>query len=96
MYDLFRGDLFRHYKTGGEYVFLHVSTNTESGVKSVNYLSLNAPEVHGVWDRPLDMFLGQVMVEGRMVPRFERIGTVPEKVVNHLLVRVVPSRNGTA
>ena len=27
-----------------------------------------------LWVRPLEMFLEQVMVEGRLVPRFERRG----------------------
>ena len=62
---------YRHYK-GKEYTVIGVARHSEMeeelGVYRKEY------DDHGLWVRPLAMFLESVEVEGKTVPRFEYIG----------------------
>lgn len=62
------GDKFKHYK-GGVYQFLHVAKHTETEEDYVIYQD----EFGKVWARPKDMFFSEVNLEGKSVPRFERL-----------------------
>lgn len=61
---------YRHYK-GGEYEVLGVARHSETHAAMVLYRPLyNAT---GWWVRPYEMFVGSVQVQGRTLPRFERL-----------------------
>ena len=62
--------LYRHYK-GKLYQVLGVSTHTETLEKLVVYIPLYGEG--GYWVRPLAMFTEQVRIDGKSVPRFEKI-----------------------
>jgi hypothetical protein len=68
---------YRHYK-GKEYTVLGVAKHSETQELLVVY----RPEYgeRGWWVRPLSMFCENVMVDGRSVPRFERIVTGAEPI----------------
>lgn len=62
---------YRHYK-GGEYEVVGVARHSETLEPLVVYRPLyNAT---GLWVRPHAMFFEQVEIEGRLQPRFARIG----------------------
>ncbi len=61
---------YRHYK-GGIYVVVRWATHTETGEKLVIYQAEH--DKASYWARPYEMFLEDVEVEGKMVPRFELI-----------------------
>ncbi|MGC9309413.1 MAG: DUF1653 domain-containing protein [Candidatus Nanoarchaeia archaeon] len=67
---------YRHFK-GGEYEVLAVGEDSETGEKLVVYKQLydagNKPKGH-IWIRPLEMFLGDKILDGRKVKRFVYIG----------------------
>ncbi len=62
---------YRHYK-GNEYDVIDVARHSETEEELVVYRKRY--DDCSLWVRPLEMFLEQVMVEGRLVPRFERRG----------------------
>jgi len=62
---------YRHYK-GGEYEVMGVARHSETHEPLVVYRPLYNES--GWWLRPHAMFFEEVIVEGRRVPRFERIG----------------------
>jgi hypothetical protein len=68
---------YRHYK-GKDYTVLGVAKHSETQELLVVY----RPEYgeRGWWVRPLSMFCENVMVDGRSVPRFERIVTGAEPI----------------
>ncbi|MFN7732651.1 MAG: DUF1653 domain-containing protein [Pirellula sp.] len=68
---------YRHYK-GKEYTVLGVAKHSETQELLVVY----RPEYgeRGWWVRPLSMFCESVLVDGRSVPRFERIVTGTETI----------------
>lgn|SRR5690554_742999 len=63
--------VYRHYK-GGLYVVSGVARHSETE----EWLVVYQPQYgdRGLWVRPLDMFTGEVVVEGNSVPRFAYIG----------------------
>ncbi|MDX1608036.1 MAG: DUF1653 domain-containing protein [Candidatus Spechtbacterales bacterium] len=61
---------YKHYK-GKEYEVLCVAKHSETLEDLVVYKVLYNNEVSKFWVRPLEMFLGDVEVEGKKVPRFE-------------------------
>ncbi|WP_234553925.1 DUF1653 domain-containing protein [Thermus caliditerrae] len=63
--------LYRHYK-GKLYRVLFLARHSETEEVLVVYQALYGEE--GYWVRPLTLFLELVEVEGRKVPRFERLG----------------------
>lgn len=58
---------YRHYK-GKDYEVIDIATHSETGEKLVIYRTLYGN--YDLWARPLDMFTGNVELEGRQVPRF--------------------------
>ena len=64
------GKKYRHFK-GNEYLVMHIAKHSETLEELVVYQALYGEM--GVWVRPLDMFLEQVEVDGKMVNRFEEI-----------------------
>jgi hypothetical protein len=62
---------YRHYK-GKEYTVIGVARHSETEEELVVYRK--EYDDHGLWVRPLGMFLESVEVEGKTVPRFEYIG----------------------
>jgi hypothetical protein len=61
---------YRHYK-GGEYEVIDIATHSETEEKMVVYKTLYAD--HSLWVRPLDMFTENVNIEGKELPRFQKI-----------------------
>lgn len=62
---------YRHYK-GNEYEVIGVARHSETEEELVVYRPLYGER--GLWVRPRAMFLETVEVEGKIVPRFERLG----------------------
>lgn len=66
---------YRHYK-GGEYEVLGVGHHSETLESLVVYRALYESPDFGqdaLWVRPLSMFVETVTVEGKSVPRFQKI-----------------------
>lgn len=66
-----RPGLYRHHK-GGLYRVLFLARHSETEEELVVYRALYGEK--GYWVRPLALFLEPVEVDGRRVPRFERVG----------------------
>ena len=65
-----RGEVYRHYKKGTEYLILCVSTLEADGVtRVVNY---SGPDLQ-CWCRTVENFTDIVMVGLKRVPRFELV-----------------------
>ncbi len=62
---------YRHYK-GNEYEVVGDATHSETGEKLVVYRPLYGER--GLWVRPKAMFEENVVIDGRAVPRFAKIG----------------------
>lgn len=62
---------YRHYK-GNFYEVIDIARHSETEEELVVYRKLY--DDHSLWVRPLGMFLENVQVDGRSVPRFEWIG----------------------
>ncbi len=62
---------YRHYK-GNEYNVLGVARHSETQEQLVVYQQEYGER--GLWVRPLAMFLENVVVEGKSLPRFQLIG----------------------
>lgn len=62
---------YRHYK-GGEYRVIDTVRHSESLAPMTLYRALYGEG--GLWVRPAAMFNEQVCIDGRMRPRFERVG----------------------
>jgi hypothetical protein len=63
---------YRHYK-GKEYTVIGVARHSETEEELVGYRK--EYDDHGLWVRPLGMFLENVEVNGQMVPRFQYVGS---------------------
>ena len=62
---------YRHYK-GNEYEVIGVARHSETLEELVVYRALYGD--HGIWVRPMAMFMESVEFNGRSVPRFEYVG----------------------
>jgi hypothetical protein len=62
---------YRHYK-GNEYEVIGVARHSETEEPLVVYRKLYGDR--SLWVRPLGMFVEDMFVEGRKLPRFEWIG----------------------
>ncbi len=62
--------LYRHYK-GNLYEVIMAARHSETEEWMVVYKALYGDE--GFWVRPYDMFMETVIVEGKEIPRFEKI-----------------------
>lgn len=67
---LIPGSLYEHYK-GHPYKLLYVARHSETLEEYVVYQALYGD--HGIWIRPLQMFLEEVVINGQTVPRFKRV-----------------------
>jgi hypothetical protein len=65
---------YRHSKTGNFYRVLGVAKHSETLEDLVIYECLYDNSKSKIWVRPLKMFLEEVEIEGRKVPRFVFIG----------------------
>jgi len=63
-------DVYKHYK-GGIYNVIGVSKHTETEELLVVYEDTRG----GLWSRPHRDFIGEVEVDGKLVPIFELIGS---------------------
>jgi len=74
------GDTYRHYKNKDRfYEIVGVGKHTETMEDVVVYRALyDSPDFgsKAIWVRPLAMFVGMVTVDGKEVPRFERVDPV--------------------
>lgn len=68
--ELKEGKKYRHFK-GKEYLVLYRARHSETLEEMVVYQALYGER--GIWVRPLEMFLGQKEVEGKLINRFEEI-----------------------
>jgi hypothetical protein len=59
---------YKHYK-GGEYEIIGIAKHSETLEYMVVYRALYGEGE--LWTRPLDMFIEQVEIDGKVVPRFE-------------------------
>lgn len=69
------GALYEHYK-GQKYKILGTGRHSETLEMQVIYQALyDSPQFgdRAVWVRPLEMFLGNVTIDGKDQPRFRRI-----------------------
>ncbi len=64
---------YRHYK-GNEYQVIGIARHSETEEQMVVYRQLYGDR--SLWVRPLVMFLEEVLVDGRQVPRFEWVGEI--------------------
>ena len=63
---------YQHYK-GNKYIVLGVAKHSETLEELVVYVTLYENEESALWVRPLTMFLESVVVNGKEVPRFQKL-----------------------
>lgn len=68
---------YLHFK-GAVYQVLHTAMHTETGEHVVVYAGVDG----GVWVRPVTSFAEEVLVNGRHVPRFRRLTTLPRGIAS--------------
>jgi hypothetical protein len=68
-----RAGRYRHYK-GNEYEVIAIARHSETEEEMVVYCQLYGDR--SLWVRPLSMFLEEVLVDERKVPRFEWVGEI--------------------
>ncbi len=61
---------YRHYK-GSDYDVIGIATHSETREQVVVYRPLYGEGA--LWVRPLEMFMENVTVDGRQMPRFARL-----------------------
>lgn len=64
---------YQHYK-GNFYLVIGVAKHSETLEEMVVYITLYDNPVGQIFVRPKEMFLDEVEVEGKKVPRFKYIG----------------------
>lgn len=64
---------YRHSKTGKEYRVIGVAKHSETLEDLVVYECLYNNPQSKLWVRPLSMFMEEVTINGKKVPRFEFI-----------------------
>ena len=62
--------IYKHYK-GGRYEVIGVALHSETKESLAVYRACEGE--HGLWVRPLSMFIAEVVVENATVPRFRFI-----------------------
>lgn len=62
---------YRHYK-GNEYEVIGVARHSETEEEMVVYRKLYGDR--SLWVRPMEMFMEDVVADGRSVPRFALLG----------------------
>ena len=69
-YTMIQPGRYRHYK-GNDYEVIGEARHSETEERFVVYRALYGEK--GLWVRPLAMFLEMVTIDGRPVPRFQRL-----------------------
>jgi len=64
---------YKHYK-GKEYEVIGIARHSETLEELVIYKALYQVEGENLWVRPLKMFLEEIEIEGKKMPRFEFLG----------------------
>lgn len=67
------GALYKHYK-GTVYKVLHIVQHSDTEEELVIYQDVEAPEK--VWARSPSVFLEEIEIEGKRVPRFAPVGDI--------------------
>lgn len=67
------GGLYQHYK-GMNYRVVGLVKHSETLETLVSYECLYENSLGNFWVRPLAMFLEEVVIEGKSVPRFKYLG----------------------
>ena len=70
MTDLIQKGIYKHYK-GNEYEVIGVAKHSETLEEMVVYRALCGE--HGLWVRPLKMFIEDVEVNDQKMPRFKLV-----------------------
>ena len=65
--ELIKKGIYKHFK-GGKYRVLGVAKHSETKEELVVYQNINSGEL---WVRPVEIFVGGVEVDGKMVKRFK-------------------------
>ncbi len=65
---------YRHSKTGKLYTVIGVAKHSETLEDLVVYECLYDNPKSKIWVRPLKMFLEEVEINGKKVPRFQFVG----------------------
>jgi hypothetical protein len=68
---------YRHYK-GKDYTVIGVARHSETEEELVVYRK--EYDDHGLWVRPLAMFIENVQMDGQSVPRFQYLGSECERL----------------
>lgn len=63
---------YQHYK-GNKYIVLGTAKHSETLEDLVVYVTLYENELSALWVRPAEMFLENVEVNGKLIPRFTKI-----------------------
>lgn len=63
---------YQHYK-GNTYLVLGIAKHSETNEDMVVYVTLYDNPMANMWVRPLEMFLDNVTVDGKVMPRFKKI-----------------------
>ncbi len=61
--------LYRHFK-GGYYTIIGLAKHSETQEELVVYRSCSG---HGIWVRPIDMFLEKIVRDGNTIDRFSQV-----------------------
>jgi len=69
--NMFKLGKYKHYK-GKEYEVIGIAKHSETLKELVVYRALY--DNHDLWVRPLEMFMEEVEINGKKMPRFEYIG----------------------
>lgn len=64
--------IYRHYK-GKKYLTIGTAKHSETLEELVVYITLYENEESAIWVRPLKMFLEEVIVNGKKIPRFKKV-----------------------
>jgi hypothetical protein len=64
---------YKHYK-GKQYEVIGIARHSETLEELVVYRALYQVDGENLWVRPLKMFLEEVEIEGKKMPRFEFLG----------------------
>ena len=67
------GEVYRHYKRGGDYKIVCLAAMEATGETCVVYEALYPEAKERFWIRPLEEFWREVEWEGKLVPRFVRV-----------------------
>ena len=68
----FQTGIYQHYK-GNKYLVLGVAKHSETKEDLVVYVTLYENDMASMWVRPMSMFIENVIVDGKSMPRFRKV-----------------------